>query len=115
MSDTTPSTPEPVPPTRQMAVGEFLSKALSLPDLEAWVNRRIAEEQCTERELLLMSFFLLQAIGGSLPWDNKAGLDAMRASFRDKALLPTWRECIGALLGVSYADPNADEAEAEAS
>lgn len=56
----------------------------------------------TDRQMLRTFAFVLRAIATSMPWDDEQGLDAQRFEHRLKAFAPSWRECIGAVLGLSF-------------
>lgn len=96
------STPDPVEQPRLLTPQEFLSRAQLTSGLDAWIDEQLALPDVTERSMLRVTVFLMHAIAHSMPWDEGSGLDARRTDVRSGELLPTWRECLGAILGVKF-------------
>ncbi len=55
------------------------------------------------REILRGFALVLRTVAFVMPWDEDEGLDARRFHTDAKVALPSLRECIGACLGLSFA------------
>lgn len=89
---------------------EFLLNAQdpngALPGLNKHLDRLKDASGADNRGIARVCLFLLQAIANTVPWDEEDGLDATRLDDEARVLIPSWRSCIGALMGMTYSNPN---------
>lgn len=103
-------------PLRKVTVEEFMELAVRSPVREAidqhleLIQRR-SRNMITQKKQWRQMAFLLREISLSLPWDTKAGLDAVRMDSRNNTVVPTWRECIGHVLALSFKPAEDDDSE----
>jgi hypothetical protein len=98
---------------KQLTLEQFLAPAiqtgLTQQRIDAHIDSIQGATQVKDRELLRACFYVLRAIGVSMPWDEVQGLDARRVDTRLGGIVPTWRECIGALLHIEFSPPAPEE------
>lgn len=89
---------------------EFLQLAQNpngaLPGLNKCIKSLKEASDADNRTLLRAALFLLHAIATTMPWDEESGLDARRFDDETNIVAPPWRECAGALLGVTFTKPD---------
>lgn len=114
------SQPEPdptAPKMRQLSVEQFLTMCHDpRPNgLRAGLDRHLDEIQAKgpidDRSMLRVCFWLLSNIGRSMPWNSLDGLDTVTFNPETNVLAPSWRECIGSILGLTYQMPHPNPEE----
>lgn len=109
---------------RRVSPSEFLARGIAEPNIDTYIDKVLADSAAqvasdgagvplTERGMLKVCIFLLHAIGHSMPYDAVRGLDAVRAkkvAGRPVEIVPSWRDCIGTVLGVRFGKPEATTA-----
>ncbi len=108
--------PDPdAPVVRHMSVEEFLTMCHNPKGLRPGLDKHLDEIQSRgdtdDRTMLRVCFWLLSNLGRSMPWDRLQGIDAKRLNPDTKLVSPSWRDCIAAILGVTYTEPEVDEDE----
>lgn len=100
-------TPEPTKMTLQSAE-QFVQQAQE-PQLASIIDSMLDSIQKTtgsnDRQMLRGYALVLRSIATSMPWDEDEGLDARRVHIETKTALPSWRDCIGALLQLEFGPP----------
>lgn len=93
-----------------MSVEQFLSLSHNPEGIKPGLDRHLDEIQSrtnsTDRIMLRVCFWLLSNIGKSMPWNVLDGIDARRFNEATNYVAPSWRDCIGAILGISYDPPH---------
>ena len=94
---------------RHLSIEEFLTLCHNPKGLRPGLDKHLDEIQVRtdtdDRTMLRVCSWLLSNIGRSMPWDSLQGIDAQRSNPGTKAVAPSWRDCIAAILGVSYEQP----------
>lgn len=110
-----PDTSEPVQ-IELLTVEQLLSQAQE-PKMAAIIDEhlnRIMGDEIQERQLLRTFAMVMRLIAQTMPWDEENGLDARRFNPDVRMLTPSWRECIGAALGLEFTKKDEeDEVEAD--
>jgi hypothetical protein len=90
---------------KQMAPEAFIRQAQD-PGLRQLLDKDLDAIQektgSTWKQMLRGYALVLRSIAVSMPWDEEEGLDAKRLHTDAKMMLPSWRECIGVVLGLSF-------------
>ncbi len=81
------------------------------PGLDRHLDEIQSKSDTDDRTMLRVCFWLLSNIGRSMPWDRLQGIDAKRFNPDTNAVAPSWRDCIGAILGLSYDPPEGFDAD----
>lgn len=98
-----------------LTLEQFLQPANSPPtstSIDAHLDSIQGATGADDRAMLRVAAYLMRAIALSMPWNEVDGLDAHRFDTRLRAIVPTWRECIGAFLHLEFSRP-APEPESE--
>lgn len=91
---------------QKLSAQDFLQQAHHTNGLDEWIDKiHEADKRCDDRAMLKVCLFILHKIGHSTDWNTENGLDAVRMDSKNLVILPTWRECIGAILGVEFGPP----------
>lgn len=117
-------TDRPREPIRTLEIGDFLAQAHAYP-VRSIIERHIdqikvaaaggkPDQEPTDRDMLRVCFWLLRAIGVSMPWNEEDGLDVARFDQVANAIVPPWRQCIGAVIGLEFTPSNEDAGEPDA-
>jgi len=111
-------TTEEIEPTKValMTVEQFIQQAQE-PQMAALIDTMIDTIQSTtgadDRKMLRGFILVLRAIATSMPWNEDEGLDARLFHKESKTVMPSWRDCIGALLQLEFSKPDDVEVDAE--
>lgn len=102
--------------TPKLTLEQFLQPANAQPTadvIDAHLDSIQAASGADDRAMLRVAAYILRAIGISMPWNEVDGLDANRFDRRLRAIVPSWRECIGAFLHLEFSKPDAPTEETD--
>jgi hypothetical protein len=102
-----PQEEEPTP-IKRLTAEQFIQQAQE-PQLANLIDDGLDKVRqttgATWKQMLRGYALVLRSIATSMPWDEDEGLDAKRFHIESKTALPSWRDCIGALLQLEFSKP----------
>ncbi len=90
-----------------ISVDTFLAVANAGGKVQAKLDARIdelleANAPATERDMLRLAYYVLEVVGRSVPWNIEDGLDSMMFDKNKGVVLPSYRTCMGAAIGLKF-------------